>query len=275
VIRAASDRHRSSAKAAAVLLFIACRGVIALDPAQLPKPAGYVSDFARVLDPSAQAEIERYCQSVQQSTGAELAVVTITSLEGAPIEDFTNSLFRKWGVGKKGKDEGVLLLIAVRDRKSRVEVGYGLEPILPDGFVGSVLREMTPSLREQNYGQALLAGTSEIGAQIAKAKGVALTRSVPRRGPPAGRRERGFPWPLIVIGLVFLFAMLGRGGRGGGGGFLTGMLLGNLLGGSRYGGGSNWGGGGFGGSSDGGGGGGGFGGFGGGDSGGGGASGSW
>lgn len=263
-----------SFRTVAVLLFIAYHSAFALDPAKLPKPTGYVSDFARVLDPTVEAEIERYCQRVQQSTGAEIAVVTITSLEGAPIEDFTNSLFRQWGVGKKGKDEGVMLLLAIRDRRSRVEVGYGLEPILPDGFVGSVLREMTPSLKQQNYGQALLAGTAEIGDQIAKAKGVALTRTFARRAPPAANTGQGFPWPLILIGLVFLFAMLGRGGRGGGGGFLTALLLGNVLGGSRYSGGGGWGGGGFGGSS-GGGGGGGFGGFGGGDSGGGGASGSW
>jgi uncharacterized protein len=241
----------------------------ALDPALLT-PQGYVSDFSQVLDAGSKAELERYCGIVEQSTGAQIAVVTISSLEGEPIEDFANDLYRKWGIGKKGKDEGILLLLAIKDRKSRVEVGYGLEPNLPDGFVGSVLREMGPSLKEQNYGQALLAGTAEIGDQIAKAKGITLSRSLPRRAPASNPGQGdGIPWPLIVMGAVIVFGLLGRGG--GGGGLLGWMVLGNLLGGSRYRGGGGWGGGGFGGS----GGGGGFGGFGGGDSGGGGASGSW
>jgi uncharacterized protein len=254
-------------------LCLAAGSAVALDPALL-RPQGYVSDFAQVLDAGSKAQLERYCGLLEESTAVQTAVVTIKSLEGEPVEDFANDLFRKWAIGKKGKDEGVLLLLVINDRKSRVEVGYGLEPILPDGFAGSVLREMVPSLKDQNYGQALLAGTAEIGDQIAKAKGVTLNRSLPRRAPAGDSGQGGgIPWPLIAIGVMIVFGLLGRGG--GGGGLLGWMVLGNLLGGSRYrGGGGGWGGGGFGGS-DGGGGGGGFGGFGGGDSGGGGASGSW
>ena len=262
---------RKRAAAAAILLLIA--GGVAFG--QELKPRGYVSDFAGVLDDGSRIQLEHYCESVERATGAQIAVVTVNTLGGDPIEDYANNLFRKWGIGQKNKNEGVLLLLAIRDRKSRVEIGYGLEPILPDGFDGSVLREMRPSLSEQNYGQALLAGTAQIGEQIAKAKGVTIERTLSRRAsPPQPRASGGIPWTLILIALVFLFGIFGRGGRGGGG-FLTWMLLGNILGGSRYrGGGSGWGGGGFGGY-DGGGGGGGFGGFGGGDSGGGGASGSW
>ncbi len=263
-----------AAISAVVLLLCACVPAAALDASQLPKPAGYVSDFARVLDASALAQIESYCATVEQSTGAQIAVVTLSSLEGEPIEDFTNNLFRRWGIGQKGKNEGVMLLLAIRDRKSRVEVGYGLEPVMPDGFVGSVLREMAPSLKEGNYGQAVLAGTAEIGDQVAKAKNVTLTRTIARRAPPTeAPAGTGVPWTLILIVVVLLFGLLGRGG-GGGGGLFSWLLLGSMMGGSRYGGGGGggWGGGGFGGSS---GGGGGFGGFGGGDAGGGGASGSW
>ena len=197
-----------------------------------------------------------------------MAIVTIDSLEGDPVEDVANSLFRKWGIGKMGKDEGILLLVAIKDRRNRIEVGYGLEPILPDGFAGSVLREARPLLQQGNYGQALLTAADEMGSRIAAAKGVTLDVSVrPRR--PVRTDQPNIPWPVIVIGLIFLLFLLRRGG--GGGGFLVGMILGNLLG---RGGRGGWGGGGFGGY-DSGGGGGGFGGFGGGDSGGGGASGSW
>ena len=233
------------------------------------KPQGYVSDFAHVLDDASRERLEAYSGRVEQVTGVQMAIVTIDTLDGEPIEDVTNSLYRKWGVGKKGKDEGIMLLLAIKDHRDRVEVGYGLEPILPDGFVGGVLREARPLLRQNAYGPALFAAAEEMGSRIAAAKGVALDVSLrPQRR--IGTERPGIPWPFIVIGIIVLLVLM-RGG--GGGGFLTGMILGNLLG--RGGGRGGWGGGGFGGYDSGGGGGGGFGGFGGGDSGGGGASSDW
>jgi len=231
------------------------------------KPQGYVSDFAHVLDPQTRARLEDYCGRVEQLTGAQMALVTIQSLDGQPIEDATNALYRQWGVGKKGKDEGIMFLLAIQDRRDRIEVGYGLEPILPDGFDGSIARSIQPLLRQGSYGPAMIAAAQQIGSAIARAKGVTpQAQARPRYRETS--RGHGLPLPVIIIGIIVLLLLFGRGGSGGG--FLAGMLLGNLLGGGRGGGGS-WGGGGFGG----GGGGGGFGGFGGGDSGGGGASGSW
>jgi uncharacterized protein len=235
------------------------------------KPQGYVSDFAGVVDAGTKAQIERYCARVEQATGAQIALVTIQTLEGEPVEDVANSLFRQWGIGKKGKDEGILLLLVIGDHKSRLEVGYGLEPYIPDGFAGSVLREMRPALRESHYGAALAAAAQVIGSKIAQAKGVEIGQAPQVRRMPQRQRGGGLPWPLIIIGVVVLLALMGRGGSSGGG-FLTGMLLGNLLGrgGSGGYGGSGGGFGGYDGDS-----GGGFGGFGGGDSGGGGASSDW
>lgn len=232
------------------------------------KPQGYVSDFAGVVDAGTKMQLERYCTGVEKATGAQIALVTMRTLDGEPVADVANALYRAWGVGKKGKDEGVLLLLVIGDKKSRLEVGYGLEPILPDGFDGSVLREMRTPLREQQYGAALAAGAQVVGSRVAQAKGVAISDAPPQRRRPV-QRGSGLPWPLIGIGLVVLLFLISRGssGRGGGGGFLSGLILGGLLGRS---GGS--GGGGFGGYDDSGGG---FGGFGGGDSGGGGASGDW
>ena len=248
-----------------------CAASFAVDWKAL-RPQGYLSDFAGVVDAQSRAEIERYCTLVQQRTGAEIALVTVRSLEGEPPEDVANTIFRAWGVGKKGKDEGIMLLLSTADRRSRLEVGYGLEPLLPDGFSGGLLRSMRPALRENHYGEAMMAAAQTIGSRIAEAKGVQLDPMPRRRIRPTTRDS--IPWPLVIGGIAVLFFFLrsmGGGGRGGGGGggFLPGLLLGNLMGrGGGWGGGS---GGGFGGSdSDGG-----FGGFGGGDSGGGGASSDW
>jgi len=206
---------------------------------------------------------------MERATGVQMAFVTLPSLDGNPIEDVSNNLFRQWGIGKKGKDEGIMLLLALQDHRERIEVGYGLEPILPDGFDGSILRNIQPMLRRNEYANAMVAAAAQMGAEISRAKGVSVEPRARTQDRTVSTRH-GLPFPLIVIGIIVLI-LLFRGGGGGVGGFLSGMLLGNLLGGGR-GGGSGWGGGGFGG---GGGGGGGFGGFGGGDSGGGGASGSW
>ncbi|MFY9725325.1 MAG: TPM domain-containing protein [Bryobacteraceae bacterium] len=235
-------------------------------------PQGYVSDFAAVVPDSDRATLDAYCGMVEHSTGAQMALVTIPSLEGEPIEDVANTIFRAWGVGQKGKDEGILMLLVIRDRRSRLEVGYGLEPILPDGLSGSILRQMRPALRQGDYGDGMLAAAETIGSAIAQAKHVTLTAGPPRRYRPS--ESDSIPWPLIFGGIGLLFWLLRAGaprgyGGFGGGGILPALILGNLMGRSTWG---SRGGGGFGGfdSGDGG-----FGGFGGGDSGGGGASSDW
>ncbi len=256
----------------AALLACVCFQLRAVDWKAL-KPQGYVSDFAGVVDGESKASLEQYCDTVKRSTGIEMALVTVKTLEGEPIEDVANDLFRSFGVGKKGADTGVMLLLAVDDRRSRLEVGGGVGDVLPDAMSGVVLEAMRPALRQGQYGSAMVAAAETIGSTIAKAKGVTLTAQLPRqRAYP--QQDTGIPWPMILAGVVVLLFLMraSGGGRSGGGGFWTGMLLGNLLGGGGYrgGGGGSWGG--FGGGDSGGGG---FGGFGGGDSGGGGASSSW
>jgi uncharacterized protein len=252
-----------------------CAFALALDTSKL-KPSGYVNDFAHAIDARSAAEIETYCGNVERATGAQFAIVTVDTLDDEPVEDVANRLFTQWGIGKKGTDEGLLVLLAIKDHKNRVEVGYGLEPIVPDGFAGGVLRGIRPILRQGNYGGALLAAAQQFGQRIAQAKGVTIEGQPVQTGSgdPGGGGGGFFGIIIFFVVLMFLFRLVsGRGGRGGGGmgGFLTGMLLGNMMGGRRGG----WGGGGFGGGGGGGWGGGGFGGFGGGGSGGGGASGGW
>jgi uncharacterized protein len=259
-----------------------------LDTSKL-KPTGYVNDFAHVIDAGSAAQLEQYCGNVERATGAQFAIVTVDSLEDEPVEDVAVRLFKDWGIGKKGTDEGLLVLLAIKDHKNRIELGYGLEPIISDGDAGSILRGIRPILRQGNYGGALLAAAQQLGQRVAAAKGVTIEGQPPTQ--PASRDTDGgggggiFGIIIFFAILMFIFrAISGRGGRGGrpGGGsgvgpLLTGMILGNMMGGGRRGGWGNggFGGGGGGGGGWGGGGGGGFGGFGGGGSGGGGASGGW
>jgi uncharacterized protein len=235
------------------------------------KPEGYVSDFARVIDSGSRAGLERYCARLEAQTGAQVAVVTLGTLAGEPVEDVANDMFRRWGVGQKGKNEGLLLLLVTQDHKMRLEVGYGLEPVIPDGFAGSILRAMRPALREGRYGAALTEAVHVAGSRIAEAKGVKLDTALPHRTRP---RAPDIPWPVIAGGIAMLLLLLKgagggrRRGHGSGADLLLAMLAGNMMGRSM---GGRSSGGGFGGwdSGDT------FGGFGGGDSGGGGASSSW
>jgi uncharacterized protein len=243
----------------------------ALDTSKL-KPTGYVNDFAHAIDPQAAAVIEAYCGNVERATGAQFAIVTVDTLDDEPVEDVAVRLYKEWGIGKKGTDEGLLVLLAIKDHKNRIELGYGLEPIISDADAGSILRGIRPILRQGNYGGALLAVAQQLGQRVATAKGVTIEGQPPVQRGPRDSGGGGGIFGIIIVFVIFMFLirlLSGRGGGGGGGmgGFLTGMLLGNMLGGGRRG---DWGGGGFGG-----GGGGGFGGFGGGGSGGGGASGGW
>jgi uncharacterized protein len=176
--------------------------LFALDLKSL-KPQGYVSDFAHVLDPTSRAELETYAGQLERSTGVQLAIVTLPSLDGNPIEDVSNTLFRQWGVGKKGKDEGIMLFLAVQDHRDRIEVGYGLEPLLPDGFDGSILRNIQPMLRQGEYPQAIIAATAQISAEIDRAKGVTPENAPPRRIREAPEHH-GLPFPVIVIGIILL-----------------------------------------------------------------------
>ncbi len=260
-----------------VLILIQTAVLCAVDFTAL-KPEGYVSDFAQVIDSTSHQQIEQYCARVEKTTGVQMAIVTLPSLGGEPAEDVANALFRKWGIGQKNKDNGILLLLSIGDRRSRLEVGYGLEPIITDADAGTVLRAMRPYLREGRYGDALMEAAATLGNQIEEAKNGSSSQHAPH---PVTRRQESPVLPAIVlVGGFLLFiglaALLGArrrlGGyrRNGGGGirsWLPWLIIGNMTG---HGWSSDRGGGGFGGFDSGG-----FGGFGGGDSGGGGASSSW
>jgi uncharacterized protein len=243
-----------------VVLFIPL--LVRAEPVTQLKATDYVNDFAHVLDSNTIAQLDNVCQQIDQKAHAQIAVVTIQSLDGDSVEDYAVALFKQWGVGGKSTDRGVLILFAVKDHAYRVEVGYGLEPILPDGKVGGFGREAVPYLKQNDYNHALVLVTTRVADVIAQDAGIQLSGAQPQATPEPqpetnpGMSAGGVIVVIIVI-LIILFTPLRR------------VLFWFLLFGGGGGGGSGGWGGGFGG------GGGGFGGFGGGSSGGGGASGSW
>ena len=242
--------------------------------ATLPAPTGYVNDFAGVLSPETRQSLEGLCTQVDQRAHAQIAVVTVKSLDadksGAmpTIEEFATALEDKWKVGKKGTDRGILMIFVMNPPPvhGRIEVGYGLEGILPDGKVGDIGREMKPILVSGDLNRGISLGVTEVAQDIAADAGVTLDAG--GSGQAAAPSYSSEPQqqvsllPMLLFGgiaLVVIAILIGTGHVG-----LLFLLLFNLLGGGR-------GGGGFGGGGVEGGGGGGFGGFGGGGSGGGGA----
>jgi uncharacterized protein len=245
-------------------------------------PTGYVSDLAGVIRPEARTQLEALCAELEQKTGAQMAIVTVQSLEGESVENYAVDLYKQLGVGSKKDNRGVLLLVAPNQRKYRIEVGYGLEPVINDARAGDAGRAMVPFLRANDYGTATVVAAQQLAKYIADDAGVTLSGLPPPARQQNGRGSFGFPVFWAIVGLFILFravgSLSGRGGRGSGGSGCLWFLLGMLASNSGRSSGGGWGGGGFGGGGSGSGGdsgGGGFGGFGGGSSGGGGASGDW
>ncbi len=265
----------------------------------LPYTERAVNDYANVIDPATRERMETILINLKDRAKIEFAVVTIKTTGDQPIFDYSLAVARGWGIGPRdGEKKGLLLLVAVDDRRYQIQVSRHLEGDLPDGLVGELGRRMRGPFREGRYGDGLFAAVQTFVATLAEKQGFSIEgidqdyayRSTPVRDDPFGQRGRspqsglslGACCLIAFIALIVLSLMSGRGGgRGGGGGgsgFLNALLLANLFsginsgrssGGWGGGGSSGWGGGGNSG-------GGGFGGFGGGgDFGGGGAGGDW
>lgn len=309
-------KRRVSGSLAACMLLLACfvlafagaaraQNARAYTDAPLPKPESYVTDNANVLDPATRQRLETILNNLKKRADIEFAVVTVPTTGDRDIFDYTLSLARGWGIGSKEDEKnGLLLVVAVNDRRWRAQVSRHLEGDMTDGLVGEIARQrLVPPFRENNYGKGIDDFVQATVATLAEKRGFQLEgidQSYAYRAPVQRTRTRTRTVGtgsgigiggccLIAIVLIFLLSAFGGrrggGGRGGwggggGGGWLTSILVANAIGGAMRGGrssSSGWGGfGGGGGSGWGGGGGGGFGGFGGGgDFGGGGSGGSW
>ncbi|MCX6212108.1 MAG: TPM domain-containing protein [Bacteroidetes bacterium] len=239
---------------------------VAQNVIEKPNPPVLVTDLAGVLSPEQKQALESKLVAIDDSSSNQIAVVILPTLEGNPIEEYATKLFRTWGIGNKKTNNGILLLIAIQDKKIRIEVGYGLEGAIPDITANSIIdNDIKPAFRQQAYYEGIDQATDDI------AKAAVGEYKVKREKKS---KDKGSNLILFVFIVFIIVAILGKKGGGGGsniggGGFsdiATGMLLGSLLGGGGRSSGGGWGGGDSGG---------GFGGFGGGSSGGGGASGGW
>ena len=235
-----------------------------------PNPPRLVNDLAGLMSADEVAQLERKLVAYNDSTSSQMAVVTVPNLDGDDIADYAQQLYEKWGIGQKGKDNGILLLVAQQEHRARIQTGYGLEGAVPDALAKRIITNtIVPAFKQERYYEGLNQATSQL---VALAKGEYQADQA-----PASTRDSsgsGFPFWLIILALALVWFLSRRGGGGGRGGrrnrgfggMIPPILFGDFAGGrGTFGGG----GGGFGG------GGGGFGGFGGGSSGGGGASGSW
>jgi uncharacterized protein len=240
------------------LLFCLLAGVVTAATAEFPTPAGWVNDFAGVLSDANKTELTNWLTELKEKTDVEMAIAIFTDLGGKDYQNYATDLFRAWGVGNK-QDEGVLLLVAVQERKIKIEVGYASEGYLTDAYTNQVYQAMVSFLKKgsENYDEAVRQATLMLLNKIAVEKGVQLT-GVPAYNTQA--RSSGSPTATLIMAAFFIFLIIVTRGR---------ILLWLLLFGSSGSGGS--GGSGWGGSGGSGGGFGGFGGFGGGHSGGGGA----
>lgn len=174
------------------------------------EPTGYVNDFAGVLSVATKQQLETRLSLFDVSTSAQVTVVTIKSLGGDTIENYANKLFEDWGIGQKGKDNGVLLLVAVDDRQARIEVGYGLEGALTDAESSRIIREhIIPRFKEGNYDQGVIDGVEAI--LTAAAEDLQPLHETTNRSTNTGFLEDGLP--MLVFGfmaLQWVLAILAR-----------------------------------------------------------------
>jgi uncharacterized protein len=256
-----------------VCLVLYVAGVTRADDFKNFHPTGYVTDRAGIIQPQTKIQLEALCKELEEKTGAQMAIVTVKSLDGGDVQTYANNLYKQFGIGSKKDDRGVLLLVAPNDRKYWTEVGYGLEPVITDARAGDAGRLLVPYFRKGDYNGGITVAAWQLAKYVADDKGVTLTGAPQIQQVRQQNDGKGGIAIWILLGIILLIFLMARSGgsgsninrRGGGSGWWLGPMMGGGWGGGSGGGsGGGWGGGG-----------GGFGGFGGGGSGGGGAGGSW
>jgi uncharacterized protein len=195
------------------------------------RPQGSVSDFAGVVDPRTKIELEEYCGQVETATGVRISFVTLTSLEGEPLEDVARTIFRSFNelssAPVPGNDQRVMLILTVNDRRDWVETGAGLKPELTSGLAPRILRETRLALRQRDYNEALRGAAETIGNASAQARHLTLHARIARRirWSPAD----AIPWVAVAGGLLMLVVLTWAGNPAGYGGLGGRGLLPGLM----------------------------------------------
>jgi uncharacterized protein len=250
IMRRAIAPWRGFALAAAlVFLSLVFMGGRAFAVPTFPPLTGRVVDDAHVLSPEVQADLTAKLAALEAKTGRQLVVVTLPSLQGYDIEDYGYQLGRAWGIGQKDKDTGVLFIVAPSERKVRIEVGYGLEPVLTDALSSVILQEQVlPKFRSGDIAGGVIAGTDALVRQLGLDPTTAQANAVQAERSPPRRHHEGLGAAVSFLLVMFVLSAVFRGGRRGGGmgWILPLMFLGGGLGGGD-GGGFSGGGGSFGG----------------------------
>ena len=182
--------------------------------AALPALTGRVVDRAEILSPEEEQSLTRKLETIENETSVQFVIATIPSLEGEPIEDYSIRLAEEWKIGQAGLDNGAIILVVPSERRIRIEVGYGLEPVIPDGLAGRIIRErIAPAFRDENYYQGLLAAVE--GLELAARREYPEAPATSREEPTVGFN------PVVFLFLYFLVGVLGN---------VIGILFGVLAG---------------------------------------------
>ena len=213
---------RSSIAIVAILVF----AVSALAQTKFPAPTGFVNDFAGVIDPASKERIETMSRNFRDRTQIDVAVVTLQSLDGRPIEDVGIDLAREWKIGGGEEKDGILVLLAPNDRQTRIETSRKLDDEITDGTAGAILRDARPFFAGGQYGPGLSRVAESVYATIANRRGISIegidaARAYPARAPqPSGSSPMSRLISLIILVgfLYFVSSWFGGGGGGGRGG---------------------------------------------------------
>ena len=205
-------------------------GTLGAQPAPLPRPVGYVNDFANVLEADVEARLDDLIRRVQAATKGEIVVVTLPSLDGRPVEEVSLRLGREWkvgadaAIGDSARNAGVVVLVVPKETaddgrgRCRIEVGQGAEGFLTDGMTGALCREQTPQFRERAYGAAVEGIVTQVASRYAQAFGVTLEGVPVPSAPSSGNDDGGsFAFVLFIVILFFVFSSMGHRRRGCGG----------------------------------------------------------
>lgn len=184
----------------------------AATPEPPARPANYVNDFAGIIEDPKELQMNAYLKELEQKTTVQIMVLTVQSLDGEDIAGFSLKVAEKWKTGQKGKDNGALITVALKEKKYRIEVGYGLEGTLPDSFVGSVGRErIVPHFRKGDYTGGLFSAVIAMAQTIAAKENIEITgmpklqtKSKMQRQPV---QKKDYTFAIVLAAILFVLAL--------------------------------------------------------------------